>query len=118
MTAVRALDMASIIKSYLDRGMDGYYLSAHLTPDNGPSIDLVAADPRASSEVVRSQMPASFTLRVVVAPLSAQIAPAPAPKKLSRRGYKKANRSAELSRCGTTIQEGNQIPTSPFISVT
>jgi hypothetical protein len=98
--------------------MDGYYESTHLIPDSGPPIDLMTVDQWASSDIIRRQMPSSFNIRVEVAPLGAKVVALPTPKHISRRAYKRAGRSAEISRCGTTIQEGNQIPTSPFISVT
>ena len=119
MTAISAVDTASVIKSWLDRGMHGYYESVHIITDRSQVFDLMAGDPRAMHEDAREGMAGSFNIRVSHAPPGAKLKAPPTSKPHTGKAYKRRERNKrDLSWWGTSVREGNHLPIAPTVSVT
>jgi hypothetical protein len=119
MTAIRAIDLASIVKSCLDRGMNGLFESAHLSNARGQTLDLRAIDPQTDEDNVRDQMTGCrFTITIDPAPPGMLAEAPPTRRPHTRKAYKRQERSRDrTSRWETSIREGNHLPIAPYISV-
>jgi hypothetical protein len=118
MTAFSAVDAASVIKSWLDRGMHGYYESVHIVTDRGQTFDLVKGDPRAMQDEAHMGMAGSFKICVSSAPLGTNLRAPPPSKPLTKKAYKRRERSKRnLSWWETSVREGNHLPIAPSVSV-